>query len=121
MLTNLGEAQKKAQTLHLQATAKVVLLLAKQGQAFRGHDESEESVNRGNFMETLDVVIDGNEGLKETVANLPRNAKYTSPDVQKDLVKATADIVRKTILEEVRNQYFCLVVDEARCSAKKNG
>jgi hypothetical protein len=43
-------------------------VLAFQGIAFRGRDESSSSMNRGNFCESLDVVVSNNEKVAELVA-----------------------------------------------------
>jgi len=37
---------------------KATLFLSKQGLPFRGHDESNESTNRGNFIELLNMFTD---------------------------------------------------------------
>jgi hypothetical protein len=38
---------------NLKMIIKIILYLSKQGQAFRGHSESETSKNRGNFLELV--------------------------------------------------------------------
>ena len=119
MLSALDSSQKNAQSKHIVAAAKTALHLARQGLAFRGHDESTDSFNRGNFLETLDLLIQNDTDLQEALKCLPQNAKYTSPDAQKELVKAAANLIRQHIRNELSDRYFCIVVDEARCSAKK--
>ncbi|XP_019097507.1 PREDICTED: uncharacterized protein LOC109131258 [Camelina sativa] len=59
--------------------------LMKQGLAFRGHDESENSVNRGNFVELLKYTADQNEVVK----------------------------VVKNVIEEINHDVFGLLVDES--------
>ena len=93
--------------------------LAKQGLAFRGHDETPDSFNKGNFLETLRLIADSDKDLAVAQEILPQNAKYTSPDIQKELTKAAADLVRKALRDEIGDNYYCLIVDEARCAAKK--
>ncbi|XP_078427996.1 uncharacterized protein LOC144700473 [Wolffia australiana] len=119
ILSRLDGDQKSAQAAQVVATTKVVLHLALQGLAFRSHQESHESLNRGNFVETLDFLVHNDSDLRKSITCLPKNAKYTSPDVQKEMTKAAANIVRQTIREELGDGYFCLVVDEARCEARK--
>jgi len=64
--------------------------LAFQGCPFRGHDESLDSLNRGNFLEVVkDVVLE----------KAPRNANYTSSDVQKEILSILARKVQKSIRE----------------------
>ena len=46
--------------------------LLKQGLSFRGHDESEESTNRGNFIELLKWLVENNEEVnKDVLKNAP--------------------------------------------------
>ena len=46
--------------------------------------------------------------------NAPGNAKYTSGDVQKEIVGILALEVQKAIREEIGNAKFCIMVDEPR-------
>lgn len=119
MLSTLDAAQKQAHASQLVTSAKVIMHLAVQGLAFRGHDESSTSVNRGNFLETRDFLIRDHAELELALANVPQNAKYTSPVVQKDLTRAAADLIRQQIRQELGDGYYCLVVDEAICESKK--
>nr|XP_028949212.1 zinc finger MYM-type protein 1-like [Malus domestica] len=65
--------------------------LLRQGLAFRGHDESLKSSNRGNYIELMQFLADHNEKVRKVVfENGPKNLKYTSFDIQKDLVRACA-------------------------------
>ena len=82
--------------------------------AFRGHDESSESFNRGNFVEMLKYTTSINESIAEVILeNAPRNAKYTSPDIQKEILNILATRVRNKICEEIGDAKFCILVDEA--------
>ena len=51
--------------------------------------------------------------------NTPKNAKYTSPYVQKEILSILARKVQKSIREEIGNNKFCIMVDEARDESKK--
>ncbi|CAN6542536.1 unnamed protein product [Malus baccata var. baccata] len=65
--------------------------LLQQGLAFRGHDESLKSSNRGNYIELMQFLADHNEKVRKVVfENAPKNLKYTSSNIQKDLVRACA-------------------------------
>ena len=58
-----------------------VQVLAFQGFAFRGRDESVGSKNRGNFFEILDLTVSYNEKIAELIAKALKNASYTSPKI----------------------------------------
>ena len=100
----------------LMASIDVALYLAQQGLSFRGHEESEESVNRGNFLELLDFVASYNNDIKKLVfRNAPQNLKLSSPDVQKQIIHAAAQILREEIVKDIQySKRFSIIVDEAR-------
>lgn len=88
--------------------------------ALRGHDESPDSMNQGNFLELVKLLASYNKDVKAVVLeNAPRNAKYTSPDVQKEILSIYARKVQVAIREEIGNSKFCIMVDEARDESKK--
>jgi len=94
--------------------------LTLQACALRGHDESPDSMNQGNFLELVKLLASYNKDVKAVVLeNAPRNAKYTSPDVQKEILSIYARKVQVAIREEIGNSKFCIMVDEARDESKK--
>lgn len=56
-----------------------------QGDAFRGHDESSTSLNKGTFREMVDWYKDKVEIVKATYEKGYKNCQMLSPYVQKDL------------------------------------
>ena len=85
-----------------------------QGCPFRGHDESPDSLNRGNFLEMVKLLASYNTEVNEVVLeNASKNTKYTSPDVQKEILSILARKVQKSITEEIGKSKFCIMVDEA--------
>ena len=91
-----------------------VKLLASQALAFRGHDESENSYNRGNFIELIRAFARCNMKIDNVVLDkAPGNATYTSLLIQKEILHIFANNVRNKIREEIGDRKFCLFVDEA--------
>ncbi|KAL5567879.1 hypothetical protein UlMin_024454 [Ulmus minor] len=73
----------------LTASVDCIRFLIRQGLAFRGHDEFEDSTNQGNFLELLNFLADHNEEVRVVVLkNAPKNLRLTSPKIQKDIVNA---------------------------------
>jgi hypothetical protein len=72
--------------LQLKASIDVVRVLAFQGVAFRGRDKSVGSKNCENFLEILDLMILYNEEIAKLMAKAPKNAFYTSPKIQKEIL-----------------------------------
>ncbi|KAL5785591.1 hypothetical protein ACOSQ2_007983 [Xanthoceras sorbifolium] len=100
--------------LRLRTSLETVKLLAMQGCAFRGHDESIDSTNRRNFIEIIKLQARVNSEIAGIVLeNAPQNAKYTSPRIQKEMLNILANEVRAKIREEVGDAKFCILVDEA--------
>lgn len=62
--------------------------------SLRGHNESHNSVNKGNFIEILNVVGNLDAVVKERLEHGPKNAKYTSPEIQNCLLQIMGDMVR---------------------------
>ena len=87
---------------YLQTMLKIALLCARQDLALRGHDESENSENKGNFKEILALLASENPTLKHQLENAPSNAKYISKEIQNDLLKAAAAaVVLHSICEDI--------------------
>lgn len=57
-------------------------LTATQNIAQCGHDESETSKNKGNFLEILNVVGNHDPLVKKRLEEEPRNAEYICKDIQ---------------------------------------
>ena len=91
---------------------EVLLYLAKQGLAQKGHDESKDSFNRGNFLELCS--LRGKFDL-QFAERLNKSLNLTSHESQNDLLQISANQLNHKISEEVRNVgFFCLLADEAR-------
>ena len=56
---------------------------------------------------------------KVILQNAPKNASYTSPKIQKQILQAFSIRVKKAIREEINDAKFCIMVDEARDESKK--
>ncbi|KAL6539199.1 hypothetical protein OROGR_011848 [Orobanche gracilis] len=83
----------------LTASVDVVRLLLKCGLAFRGHDESSTSLNRGNFLEILHwYSLRCDEVGKVVNENAPINHQLKSPTIQKQIVRACASETTKAII-----------------------
>ncbi|KAK1379670.1 TTF-type domain-containing protein [Heracleum sosnowskyi] len=99
----------------LTAVLTVIRLLLRQGFGFRGHDESSDSLNKGNFLEIFEWHCENNvEVGKASRSNAPGNCQLTSPKVQKELVRACASETRSLIFADIGNSFFTLLVDESR-------
>ncbi|CAN6236329.1 unnamed protein product [Urochloa humidicola] len=109
---------KKTEEEHkgrLVVVVEIIRFLLLQALAFRGHDESSSSSNRGVFLEFL-------EWWKEkdnNVAYLFRKNQMTSHDIQKDICRACAEQTIKAIISDLGERHFAILVDEARDASIK--
>ena len=106
--------------MRLKTSIECARWLAFQACAFRGHDESLDSKNRGNFIELVKFTSTFNDKLANVVLeNASWNAKYTSPTIQKEILHVLASNVWNAIREEIGDAKFCILVDEARDESKR--
>ena len=71
--------QKENNCLRVKTSIDVVRWLTLQECAFRGHDETSSSRNRGNFLELISLLSSYNDKVARLVMkNAPKKAKYTS-------------------------------------------
>lgn len=85
----------------LKRLINICIFLCNQDLAFRGHDESSESLNRGNFKEL--VLITTTDDILKDFFDTNSIFSGTSKTIQNELVDSIAHIVMKTIDLERNN------------------
>ncbi|XP_028417407.1 zinc finger MYM-type protein 1-like [Dendronephthya gigantea] len=90
--------------------------LVANGLSFRGHEENsnlEEGPSGGLYLNTFtDLIFPQDPHLQQIAKNLPTNAKYTSPEIQNDVIETLAEIVRETVANECKEaELFTLMMD----------
>lgn len=113
-LNKQSQIQKTEHLIRLNAAIDVCRYLLHQGQAFRGHDESKESDNKGNFLQLMEYTIKQNDVIAKAFKNAPGNNNCLSPKIQKDITECFAREILSSIKEEIGNDVFSLLVDECR-------
>ncbi|KAK1894454.1 Gamma-aminobutyric acid receptor subunit rho-2 [Dissostichus eleginoides] len=89
-----------------------VIFLGKQELPFRGHDESRESANRGNYLELLTFLAEYDPDLHYHLST-SKVFIGTSSQIQNDLISAVAEVMGETIKEEISKAPFvALMLDE---------
>lgn len=90
----------------------VVAFLGKQEMAFRGHDESKDSENKGNYLELLQFLGEYDSPLR---CHLDSATVFTgtSSKIQNDLIQSVADVMTEAMREEViKTPFVSVMVDE---------
>ncbi|KAK8302489.1 hypothetical protein V6Z11_D04G089300 [Gossypium hirsutum] len=75
-----------------------------------GHDETPNSRNRAFYNDKVSKVV---------LDNAPRNAKYTSYIIQKEILHILANKVHHKIPKDIGNSKFCIIIYEARDESKR--
>ncbi|KAH7650966.1 Ribonuclease H-like protein, partial [Dioscorea alata] len=120
LLATHSHEMEVAYRIRLTAVLDVTRFLLKQGLPFRGNDESSNSLNKGNFLELLEWYSLRNEEVWKTVnQNAPGNNQLTSPKIQKELANACATEITRVIIDDIGDNYFSLMIDEARDASVK--
>ena len=106
--------------VQLNAIVDYIIFLLCRELAFRGHDESQDSSDKGNFLEILQFLGDHNKSINEVLQTALKNYKLTHSDIQKDIVNTIARETSKAIIKDLDNGFFSILVDESRdISVKK--
>jgi hypothetical protein len=111
--------EKEKDRLRLRTTIAVVKWLTFQSCALRGHDERPESRNRGNFLEMVKLLAEFCPAITDVVLeNAPKFCKYTSHDIQNEILSIYAMKVREHICAEIGDSKYSILVDET-CDVSK--
>jgi hypothetical protein len=98
----------------------ILIYTATQNIAQRGNRENLESSNRGNFLELLDLFAKHNLVVKKKIVEeVSRNAKYTSAQVQNEILFICSKMILDKISDEIRRaSCFALMCDETKDISK---
>ncbi|XP_020972638.1 zinc finger MYM-type protein 1-like [Arachis ipaensis] len=110
---NDRDKAKKNYQIHLTATIDCIRFLLRQGLAFRGNDETDDSVNQENFLELLNFLAQHNEEIDRAFKNVRGNLKLRAPSIKKDIVRAAACETTKAVVNDLGDELFAVLVDEA--------
>ncbi|XP_021985009.1 zinc finger MYM-type protein 1-like [Helianthus annuus] len=78
--------EKHEYRLRVSASTMLGKRLWNGGLAFHGHDKSKDSLNKGNFLEILELMGEMNEELGKVIfENAPTNNQMTRPKIQADI------------------------------------
>ena len=106
--------------LQVKTSIDVVRWLTFQAHAFRGHDETPNSKNWGNFLQLIELLAFYNDNVKKIMLeSAPKSTKYISHSVQKEILHVLANEMWKKIREDIENSKFCIIIDKARDESKR--
>jgi hypothetical protein len=114
VMSNAGHEAEELYKIRLTSSLACTRFLLMQGLAFRGHDESANSLNKGNFLELISWLKDKIKEVMNAFDRAPKSCIMTSPHIQKDLAKCCAQEITEIILGEIGNRNFTVMIDESR-------
>jgi hypothetical protein len=113
-IVKVDNEERRLYKIRLTYSLRCLRFLLQQGLAFRGHDESEESSNRGNFIELLKWLAANNEEVdKFVLKNALGNCTLTSPGIQKEIIQCCAMETRDQIIKEIGEDHYTILADKS--------
>jgi len=114
-LTDERARQIKENRHYISAVVNALKFTAIHRLAQRGHDETRESVNAGNFIDLMKLIGQYNDTVGKKLTDLPRNAKYVCHNIQNEILAIMAKIILNEIANEVREAgEFAVLSDESK-------
>lgn len=103
----------------MKTIANVLLLTATQNIAQRGHRESSDSQNKGNFLAILEEIAKHDQFIEQRL-DACENATYTSHQIQNEILQGLVEMVQGEIIKEVKeNEELSAIADETKDLQKK--
>lgn len=97
---------------YMKSILEVVIFLASNELALRGNWDMNTNTETGLFQSLFEFSLKKDEMLRKVIKIIPKNATYTSPDIQNDLIAASVFCTRQAIVEKVNSSdYFTVFVD----------
>ena len=112
--SRINDKDKTEYMARLSYSIQAAKYLLRQGLASRGHDESESSLNKGNFLELIDMLAQNFEEVAKVVLkNAPKNCQLTAPQIQREIANCCAKETTKLLMEDLGGEYFAILADES--------
>lgn len=106
---------------YCKAIVEVILFLASHRLAFRGDWDAEENEEGGLFNSLFEFAMNRDPKLIEYQNSMPKNALYTSPQIQNEFISIIAQLLRQSIVNEIKKcdaGVFTILLDGTK---DKNG
>uniref|UniRef100_A0A3B4VA62 TTF-type domain-containing protein n=1 Tax=Seriola dumerili TaxID=41447 RepID=A0A3B4VA62_SERDU len=107
---------------HLMVVIDLVLFCAKQEIPLRGHRENPDTLNKGNFLELLNLVSKYDPEIKRRLDELPNNGKLLHHNIQNEILEIAASLLIKKIKSDLHDEpdtYYAILADECKDLSKR--
>ncbi|KAL7407295.1 hypothetical protein ABVT39_006367 [Epinephelus coioides] len=115
--TLINTDQLQRNRYYLSAIIDVVEFLAVNQLPFRGNHDAYSDINEdgcGLFLSLFEFALRKDAELAKIAKTIPRNATYTSHDIQNNLIDVMIALVREHIVKEVGESFYTLKADGTR-------
>lgn len=115
-LVNLANRQISERREILKVIIEVLIFAAQQNIPLRGHDETNNSMNQGNFLEILNLLANYHPILQHHLDKIKRNTRnrltFLSHECQNKLLSILSEMIQDWILKEVKQSgLFGIIID----------
>lgn len=110
MISETGELEKRR--YYVSSIIDIIILLSSRELAFRGSWVDDACEEDGLFNAMFKYTLKKDEKLKKCHESMPRNALYTSPDIQNELISIVTRCTRDKLVEKInKSEYLTLFAD----------
>lgn len=88
---------------YVRSILDVIIFLALNELAMRGNWDINAKAEDGLFQSLFDYTLKKDELLQKAVKLIPKNATYTSPEIQNDLITSAVFCTRQSIVKKVNS------------------
>ena len=104
---------------YVKAVMECILYCALQGIALRGHDESDDSLNPGNFRSLMTLLSRHSPEVSQRLQNCSKSATWLSLSFQNEIIVFLASQVLSSIKQELHDaKYITVLADESKDISK---
>ena len=119
-LDNIGSQIICQNRKYVVALMEGILYCSQQGIALRGHNESDDSLNYGNFKSLMVLLSRHSQGVSRHFQDYSRSATWLSPSFQNEIIQFLADQVQTIIKKQIQKaKYFTVLADETKDISKR--
>lgn len=113
MVSNLVDSSVlEMRRYYVKSIIGVIQFVVENELSLRGNWDAVSSTENGTFMNLFKYTLEKDEKLKACHAIIPDYAKYTSPEIQNELIEILAHCVRQAIVADVNKaNYLTLYLD----------
>lgn len=93
----------------------IIITITKGARALRGHNESSKSLEKGLFLEIVELISRYDIVLQNHLKNAPKNATYVSGDIQNDIINSIQTVMLRSIrsiISSINSKPISIIADE---------